>query len=100
VTSIYWVYVVFLIAMAISCAWLLTAPSVAEPSAPVPANPVPGYPGPGYLAGPTSATPAETVEDSPEDDGAALAEGSLPDREPADGSTDSADNQSSEVGTP
>jgi hypothetical protein len=45
-TSIFWVYVVFVIALAISAAWLATAPS--HPSAPVPPNPVPPNPGPQY----------------------------------------------------
>jgi len=45
VTSIFWVYVVFIIAMAISCAWLATAPNGAA------GNPLPAYPGPGYPAG-------------------------------------------------
>jgi hypothetical protein len=42
VTSIFWVYVVFVIAMAISCAWLATAPNGAA------GNPLPAYPGPAY----------------------------------------------------
>ncbi|HEX3964112.1 MAG TPA: hypothetical protein VHZ03_46945 [Trebonia sp.] len=45
VTSIFWVYVVFVIAMAISCAWLATAPNGAA------GNPLPAYPGPAYPAG-------------------------------------------------
>jgi hypothetical protein len=43
--SIFWVYVVFVIAMAISCAWLATAPDGAA------GNPLPAYPGPNYPAG-------------------------------------------------
>jgi hypothetical protein len=45
VTSIFWVYVVFVIAMAISCSWLATAPNGAA------GNPLPAYPGPNYPAG-------------------------------------------------
>jgi hypothetical protein len=45
VTSIFWVYVVFIIAMVISCAWLATAPN--GPAG----NLQPAYPGPGYPAG-------------------------------------------------
>ena len=43
--SIFWVYVVFVIAMVISCAWLATAPNGAA------GNPMPAYPGPAYPAG-------------------------------------------------
>jgi hypothetical protein len=50
VTSIFWVYVVFIIAMAISCAWLATAPNEAAGS-PLPAYPSPGYPAGGSQAG-------------------------------------------------
>ena len=50
VTSIFWVYVVFVIAMAISCAWLATAPN--GPAAnPLPAYPWTPYPAGGYPAG-------------------------------------------------
>ena len=45
VTSIFWVFVVFVVAMAISCAWLATAPNGAA------ANPLPAYPGTPYPAG-------------------------------------------------
>jgi hypothetical protein len=45
VTSIFWVYVVFVIAMAISCAWVASAPNGAAD------NPLPAYPGPAYPAG-------------------------------------------------
>jgi hypothetical protein len=43
--SIFWVYVVFVVAMAISAAWLATAPNGAA------GNPLPAYPGPAYPAG-------------------------------------------------
>jgi hypothetical protein len=45
VTSIFWVYVVFVIAMVISCAWLATTPNGLA------GNPLPAYPGPAYPAG-------------------------------------------------
>src|SRR6202035_4845565 len=44
-TSIFCVYVVFIIAMAISCAWPATDPNGAA------GNPLPAYPGPAYPAG-------------------------------------------------
>jgi hypothetical protein len=72
VTSIFWVYVVFVIAMAISCAWLATAPNGAA-SNPLPAYPGPNYPAGGYQAGsypaPSYPAPSGTAASSePGDD--------------------------------
>jgi hypothetical protein len=69
-TAIFWVYVVFVIALAISAAWLATAPS--HPSSPVPPNPVqpnpgpeypvPGYVVPGYAGDPEPAAPDRVTQ--------------------------------------
>jgi hypothetical protein len=59
VTSIFWVYVVFVVATAISCAWLATAPNGA-PGNPLPAHPGAPYPAGGYQAGSYPATPYPT----------------------------------------
>lgn len=74
VTSIFWVFVVFVIALAISCAWLLTAPgnpalaNLAQAS-PVAANPAPAQPGTPEDADP--AGPADAAQPRPEDHSAA-----------------------------
>jgi hypothetical protein len=68
-TSIFWVYVVFVIALAISAAWLATAPSHPlspvpsnlDPGYPVPGYPVPGYPVSGYPVGPEATTSGEAT---------------------------------------
>jgi hypothetical protein len=70
VTSIFWVYVVFVIALAISCAWLLTAPGNPAQAnlvqaSPAPANQAPEHPGSPEGADP--AGPADAAEPLPED---------------------------------
>jgi hypothetical protein len=95
-TSIFWVYVVFVIALAISAAWLATAPS--HPSSSVPPNPVPPNPGPeypvagymvpGYTGDPEPAQPEQAAED-----GEPLAKG-----EDNEGSLGSEEGADSEVG--
>jgi hypothetical protein len=67
VTSIFWVFCLFVVAMALACAWLVTTPSVA-PSPPAASNPVqpnpgPGYPAPGYQADAQSPTADESDDD-------------------------------------
>jgi hypothetical protein len=71
-TSIFWVYVVFVIAMAISAAWLATAPNGTVGN-PLPAYPGPNYPASGYQAGsypaPSYPAPSGTAASSePADD--------------------------------
>ena len=70
-TAIFWVYVVFVIALAISAAWLATAPSHPTmfapppvPPGPGPEYPVPGYvvPGPGYAGDPEPAAPGQAEQ--------------------------------------
>jgi hypothetical protein len=76
VTSIFWVFCLFVIAMALACAWLVTTPSVAPSpgpaSNPAQPNPGPGYPAPGYQAEAQSPASSESddEESSPAEDGA------------------------------
>jgi hypothetical protein len=67
VTSIFWVFVVFVIAMAISCAWLATAPNGAAAN-PLPAYPGPNYPAGGYQAGSYPAPSGTAASSEPGDD--------------------------------
>jgi hypothetical protein len=67
VTSIFWVYVVFVIAMAFSCAWLATA-SNAAPFNPVPASPGGHYPAGGYQAAPNPIGAGTAASSEPGDD--------------------------------
>jgi hypothetical protein len=67
VTSIFWVYVVFVVAMAISCSWLATAPNGAAGN-PLPAYPGPNYPAGGYQAGSYPAPSGTAASSEPGDD--------------------------------
>jgi len=73
VTPIFWVYCVFVIALAISCAWMLTAP--AYPAGPYPAG---AYPVPGFPAQYPGAASAPSGEDVTRRSGEPDAPGSLP----------------------
>jgi hypothetical protein len=91
-TSIFWVYVVFVIALAISAAWLATAPS--HPSSAVPLNqgspnPGPDYPVTGYVVPGYAGDPEPAASDQAAADGEPLAkdddnQGSLDSEEGAD----------------
>jgi len=67
VTSIFWVFCLFVVAMALACAWLVTSPStVPSPGMagnPLQPNPGPGYPAPGYQAEEQSPAAEESDDD-------------------------------------
>lgn len=91
VTSIFWVYVVFVIALAISCAWLLTAPGNPVPANLVQARPVPANPAPVQPGTPEDADPAglaHAARPGPEDHSAG--EGSQPAEERGEAGKDNA----------
>jgi hypothetical protein len=104
VTSIFWVFCLFVVAMGLACAWLVTAPSPGMASNPVQPNPEPGYPAPGYQAAEgESPVAAESDDDEqplteevahPED--VVLPEGTVSSET---GHTDDPDSTSSEVST-
>lgn len=105
VTSIFWVFCLFVIAMALACAWLVTTPSVAPSPGmagnPVQPNPDPGYPAPGYQAEAPSPAAEESDEDEDEDE-ESLAEESLAEdtvHSETAGHTDDPNSTSSEVST-
>ena len=91
-TSIFWVYVVFVIALAISAAWLATAPSLPSSSVPAnpgPPNPGPEYPVPGYVVPGYAGDVEPTAPEHAAEDGEPLAkdadnEGTLGSEEDAD----------------
>ncbi|MCW2935248.1 MAG: hypothetical protein JWM19_6210 [Actinomycetia bacterium] len=109
VTSIFWVYVVFVIAMAISCAWLATAPNGAAGN-PLPAYPGPAYPAGGYQAGsyPAPSYPAaagtaassEPGDDTVTDSGEQAADDAERAADGADHQADDEDRADNEVSTP
>jgi hypothetical protein len=89
VTSIFWVFCLFVIAMALACAWLITTPSVASSpgtaSNPVQPNPDADYPAPGYQAA-TQSPVAEEESDEDEEsltEDPALTEGPVLSEDPA-----------------
>jgi hypothetical protein len=92
VTSIFWVYVVFVVAMAISCAWLATAPNGAAAN-PLPAYPGAPYPAGGYPAG-TYPVPSYPAPSSPPEAGTPASSGPGDDAVTDSGeqATDDADN--------
>jgi hypothetical protein len=70
VTSIFWVFCLFVVAMALACAWLITTPSVASSpgtaSNPVQPNPDADYPAPGYQAEAQSPAAGEESDEDEE----------------------------------
>jgi hypothetical protein len=88
VTSIFWVFCLFVVAMALACAWLVTTPSASPLANPFQPNPGSGYPGSGYQA--VAEPPAVATESEHEE---SLAEDTVR------GATDDADSASSEVST-
>jgi hypothetical protein len=95
VTSIFWVFCLFVVAMGLACAWLVTTPSVVPSQGmagnPLQPNPGPGYPAPGYQAA------AQTPAAGESDDEESLTE---EDTVRSDtGQTDDPDSTSSEVST-
>jgi hypothetical protein len=95
VTSIFWVFCLFVVAMGLACAWLVTTPS-AVPSLgmagnPLQPNPDPGYPAPGYQA--AAQTPAAGESD---DEKSLTGEDTV---RGDTGQTDDPDSTSSEVST-
>ena len=95
VTSIFWVFCLFVVAMGLACAWLVTTPSVtASPGLagnPLQPNPDSGYPAPGYQA--EAQTPAGEEES---DDNEPLTEEAV---HSDAGHTGDSDSTSSEVST-
>jgi hypothetical protein len=106
VTSIFWVYVVFVIAMAISCAWLATSPNGGTvnarpgyPGAPYPASGywAAGYPMAAYPAGTGTTASAEPDDDAVTDNGEQAADpaqhGPVDEEHPADDREHRPDNE-------
>jgi hypothetical protein len=78
---IFWVYVVFVIALLVSCAWLLTTPG--QPA--IPATPMsPWMPHTGAEAGPQPGDPGSAEEDLSDAAHSHAADGNAVDSDPAD----------------
>ena len=96
VTSIFWVFCLFVVAMGLACAWLVTTPSAAAASPGMAANPLQPNPDQGYPA-PGNQAMAQSPDAEESDDDEPLAE--EPVRSDAGGHTDDPDSTSSEVST-
>lgn len=92
VTAIFWVFCLFVIAMALACAWLVTTPSAA-PSVGTAVNPFQPNPGTGYQVPGYQADDESPAADESEDE-QSLTEDTMP-----DGDTDHTGDTSSSAGS-